>query len=245
MSSYRYKATIAYDGYDYQGFQAQGEAKTIELELIKAFKGWLKLQIKIVGSGRTDKEVHALGQVIHFDLPLEIEPRGIKRALNSFLPIDIRILEVEEVTLDFHARFSALNKEYRYKINLVGEDVFSYRYAPYIPNLDVERMIEATKLLVGKHNFRGFCSAEVDPRKNFWKTIFKIEVIREEKFITFCFLGDGFLKYQIRRMMGILIDIGQHKCSIDKINLVLEKQDPRLSHRVAPGCGLTLYKVTY
>lgn len=245
MCFYRYKVILAYDGYDYQGFQAQEGAKTIEGELNIAFKKWLKEDIKIVGSGRTDKEVHANGQVIHFDLKNKIEPLGVKRALNSFLPIDIRIKDAVIVDNDFHARFSAKQKEYRYKINYKEEDVFSYRYAPYIPNLDLDAMIAASKLFIGTHNFKGFCSAEIDPRKDCNKTIFDIKASIDEKYIVFSFIGNGFLKYQVRRMMGILIDIGQHKCDQSKIQLVLEKKDPRLSHRVAPGCGLTLYEVKY
>ena len=245
MCLYRYKAIVSYDGYSYLGFQAQEGYETIEGELNLAFTNWLHKEIKVVGSGRTDKEVHALGQVIHFDLDSEIEPDGVMRALNSFLPVDIRILEVTRVANDFHARFDAKKKEYRYRFSLKDNDVFSYRYAPYFKGLDYELMLEASKQFLGTHNFKGFCSADIDPNKDLNKTIYEINLIKEKDFMIFSFVGNAFLKYQVRRMVGLLIEIGRHKEKPTKIKEVLEKQDPKLSHKVAPGCGLTLYKVWY
>ncbi len=245
MCLYRYKAVVSYDGYSYQGFQAQIGEETIEGKLNEAFKNWLSYEVKVVGSGRTDKQVHALGQVIHFDLENEIEANGVKRALNSFLPVDIRILEVTRVSSSFHARFDAKKKEYRYRFSLRPDDVFSYRYAPYFKNLDYDLMLEASKAFLGTHNFKGFCSADIDPNKDLNKTIYEINLIKEDGFMVFSFIGNAFLKYQVRRMMGLLIEIGRHKESPDRITYVLEKQDPKLSHKVAPGYGLTLYKVWY
>ena len=243
--STRYKATIMYDGYDYYGFEKQGDLKTIELSLNKAFILWLKEDVKIVGSGRTDKKVSAKGQVIHFDLPSYIKPSGVKMALNSFLPLDIRIVKVEVKGINFHARFSAVKKEYRYTINVGKEDAFSYRYAPVFHNLDLAVLEEALKLFIGKHNFRGFASAQVDQRKDFNKTIYEAYLKRKGKFITIHFIGNGFLKYQVRRMVGILIDIAYHKFTKEKIIEIFNSGDPKISHRVAPGEGLVLYKVYY
>lgn len=243
--SCRYKMTIAYDGYDYAGFQAQSGYKTIEDELNKAFQLWLGQTIKITASGRTDKEVSAWGQVVHFDLTNFIEPAGIMRALNSFLPLAIRVKKIVKVSGSFHARFSAQKKEYRYYINPNLEDTRFYRQAPSFKALDFEAIKQALDLLVGTHNFKGFASAQIDSRKDTVKTIYEASLHRSGSLYYLKFVGSGFLKYQIRRMVGALIDIGYHKHSPDFISLVLEKADPKLSHRIVPGRGLVLVKVMY
>ena len=142
---YRYKCIISYDGYDYMGFQVQDDLNTIELEIEKALYNFIGQDIKIYPSGRTDRHVHAKGQVIHFDLDKNIPANGIKSGLNSFLPTDIYIISCEEVDLDFHARFSAKSKEYRFYINRGEYDPFKARYSVNIKNLDLNLMREAIK----------------------------------------------------------------------------------------------------
>ena len=111
---YRYKCVLSYDGTNYMGFQIQEDLPTIELEIKKAIKAMLDLDIKIYPSGRTDRYVHAFNQVFHFDLEINIPEEGIKKGLNSYLPKDIYIKSVELVNEEFHSRFSALSKEYRW-----------------------------------------------------------------------------------------------------------------------------------
>ena len=241
----RYKCVIAYDGYEYMGFQIQEDLKTIELEIMNAFKKLLNIDVKIYPSGRTDRYVHAKGQVIHFDLDSTINAEGIKRGLNSFLPQDIHILSCEEVSDDFHARFSAKSKEYRYYINTGEYNPLTIRYMPNITYLDVSKMEDAIKLFIGTHNFKGFASAQIDERKDTVKTIFDAHINKYEDKLEFVFIGTGFLKYQIRRMMGLLIDIGRGFHNKELILEVLDKCDPKISHKVAPGCGLYLFKVNY
>ncbi len=245
MCYYRYKATIAYDGYNYYGFERQGDLPTIELSLINAFKAWLNKDIKIVGSGRTDKHVHALGQVIHFDLDNKMDVNIIKKALNSFLPIDIKIVEVKEVDKDFHARFSATKKEYIYLVNKKENDVFKARYSYYVYNLDISVIKEAISYLIGKHNFRSFSSIHTNQLKDFNREIYDISIIEEDDLIKFSFLGSGFLKYQVRRMMGLLIEIGKYRYDPSYIKEVLDKEDPRVCQYIVPGEGLYLNKVYY
>ena len=163
----RIKLVISYDGAPYMGFQIQGDEKTIELELVKALKNVTLEDIKIYASGRTDKGVHALGQVIHFDTSKNISLYGWKRALNSFLPDDIRVMDVEYVSDDFHARFSAKSKEYHYFIETGEYDLFKRNYRAFYKNLDISLMEDGLKKLCGEHNFKGFCSGSVDPRKDF------------------------------------------------------------------------------
>ena len=241
----RYKCIISYDGHNYMGFQIQNELPTIELEIENAINKFIGYDVKIYPSGRTDRGVHAKGQVIHFDLENEIPANGVKSGINAFLPNDIYIKECEIVDLDFHARFSAKSKEYRYYINKGEYDPLKINYSVYITNLDINKMREAIKLLEGKHDFKGFASASIDKRKDTIKEIYHTEINEIGDYLEFVFIGSGFLKYQIRRMMGALVEIGRGKEDVSFINLVLDKKDPGISHKSLDGAGLYLYKVTY
>ena len=241
----RYKCIVSYDGTNYMGFQIQEDEPTIELEIVNALKKLIGDDVKIYASGRTDRYVHAINQVFHFDIDKNIPPMGIQKGLNSFLPKDIHIKAVEIVDEEFHSRFSVKTKEYRYYINIGEYNPLTINYAPNITYINYELMADAIKLFEGTHDFKGFASASIDPRKDTVKTIFKTEVNKRGDYLEFIFVGTGFLKYQIRRMMGILIDVGRGKENKSKIIEVLEKKDPSISHKVADGCGLYLYNVTY
>ncbi len=242
---YRYKCVISYDGTNYMGFQIQDDLPTIELELMKAIKKMLDLDVKIYPSGRTDRYVHAKGQVIHFDLEKHLTPNSLKRGINTYLPEDIHIISVEEVDESFHARFSAKSKEYRYYINTAELDPITRNYSANIYNLDYDKMNEAIKLFIGTHDFKGFASAQIDKRKDTVKTIFEAKINKLDNYLEFIFIGTGFLKYQVRRMMGLLIEIGRNKESKEKILEIFESKDPKISHKIAEGKGLYLYKVNY
>ena len=241
----RYKLTVSYDGYNYMGFQIQNELDTIELELMKAFNKLLNVDVKVYPSGRTDRYVHAKGQVCHVDLDIDIPEYGLMKGLNAYLPNDIYIKEVEKVNDEFHARFSAIKKEYRYYINIKEYDPLTIRYLPYIPNLNLEAMLDAVKLLVGTHDFKGFASASIDERKPTVKTKYSIDIINHGDKLEFIFIGNGFLKYQIRRMMGIIVEIGKGRFTKDKITEILESKNPQDSKYILDGCGLYLEKVYY
>ncbi len=242
---YRYKCTISYDGHEYMGFQIQDDLKTIELEIKIALKKLLGEDIKIYPSGRTDRGVHAIAQVIHFDFDRLIPADGIKNGVNAFLPKDIYFKEVELVDLNFHARFSCKSKEYRYYINTGEYDPLRANYSTNITNLNLEIMKLAIKKFEGVHDFKGFASASIDERKDTVKEIFLAEINVIGDYLEFVFIGTGFLKYQIRRMMGLIVEIGRGKESLEMIDLVFEKKDPSISHRSLEGCGLYLYKVNY
>ncbi len=242
----KYKVILSYDGHNYMGFQIQEELPTIELEIKNAFYKLLNKDVKIYPSGRTDKGVHAINQVIHFDLDENIPADGIKKGINSFLPADIYFKEVSIVDEDFHARFSAKSKEYRYYINIGEYDPLKVNYFLQIPyELNIDLMKEAIKKFEGVHDFKGFASSSIDPRKSTIKEIYHTEINLNDNILEFIFIGNGFLKYQVRRMMGILIEIGRGKESIDFIDYVFDKKDPSISHKSLDGCGLYLYKVNY
>ena len=242
---YRYKCIISYDGHNYMGFQIQEELKTIELEIENALKKLLGKDIKIYPSGRTDKGVHAKGQVIHFDLDNYIPEKGIKNGVNSYLPEDIYFNSVELVDENFHARFSAKSKEYRYYINIGEYDPLKANYSINITNLNIDIMELAIKKFEGVHDFKGFASASIDERKDTIKEIYHTEINQIDNYLEFVFIGSGFLKYQIRRMMGLIVEIGRGKEPLEMIDIVFEKKDPSISHKSLDGRGLYLYKVNY
>ena len=242
----RYKLVLSYDGYNYFGFQIQNDLPTIQLELLKAFKKLLKIDVQIYASGRTDRYVHAYGQVVHVDLDVNIMEYGLKKGLNSFLPDDIYIKEVAIVNEDFHARFSAVKKEYRYYINIKEPNPLTCRYAPFINKLDEEKMQESFNYLLGEHDFKAFASAQIDPRKSTVRTIEEIKLINhKDEYLEFIFIGNSFLKYQIRRMMGIIVEVGKGHFKPEKIKEILDSKDPSQSKYILDGKGLYLYSVSY
>lgn len=243
---FRYKCIISYDGSNFMGFQIQEDLRTVELEIINALYKVTNQNVKIYPSGRTDRYVHAIGQVIHFDLDKEIPSLGLKKAMNSYLPADIYFKSVELVNMDFHSRFSAKSKEYRYYISKEEYNPLKRNYIAYIPyRLDYEKMVSAINKLLGTHDFKGFASATIDKRKDTVKTIYEAKINDLGDSYEFIFIGNGFLKYQIRRMMGLIIDIGRGKYDCSLIDEIFTTKDPSISHRIADGSGLYLYKVNY
>ena len=241
----RIKLTVAYDGSKYFGFQHQNDALNIEDIILSSIQKIDTSVQKIYGSGRTDRYVHAKGQVIHFDSEKDIEEYKWVQAINTFLPEDIMVLQAEKVSDDFHARYSAKKKEYRYYIRYKSYDLFYRNYAEYIPNIDIDLLKLNIKKLEGLHDFKGFCSAKIAKEKSTIKEIFTAEVIEHKEFLEIVFIGDGFLKYQVRTMIGTLIDIATGKKEEAIIDKIFETKNPELTTRVLSGVGLYLIKVTY
>lgn len=242
---FRYKCVVSYDGTNYMGFQIQDDLPTIELSITNALKKLLDLDVKIYASGRTDRYVHARNQVFHFDIENKLPEIGILKGLNSYLPKDIHIKSVEIVDEDFHSRFSVKSKEYRYYINTGEYDPLTANYSMHITNLDVSKMQSAIKRFEGVHDFKGFASASIDPRKSTVKEIYSATVRMRGDYIEISFIGSSFLKYQVRRMVGALIEVARGKEKEEFITMVIESKNPKISHRVADGCGLYLYQVNY
>ena len=152
----RIKLTLAYDGTNYYGYQHQPGHITVQDTFEDALEVICKERIKTVASGRTDGHVHALGQVLHFDTEISMKENNWMRALNSLLPLDIRVKDVEFVSDDFHARFSAVKKEYRYYIKLGEYDLFKNNYTAYYKSLNVDEMDKTIKYFIGEHDFLSF-----------------------------------------------------------------------------------------
>lgn len=239
----RFKMVFSYDGTNFLGSQRQTEGRTVEGEINKALSIIHKKDLIIYTSGRTDRGVHALNQVAHFDSSLDIKVEKLKNAINSLLPLDIMIKDIKKVNKDFHARHQAVKKEYIYIISK-EYDLFNRNYETFInKDLNVNIIKEAIKLFIGKHDFFGFSSYVKD--KPTVKEIFAANVIEKESKIIITFTGDNFLRYMVRRMIGTLIDIGIGKKDKNIINEIFLTKDKTLCGKTIEPNGLYLNKVFY
>ncbi len=242
----RIKCTVSYDGTNFAGYQVQPDKRTVQSVIEGVLKKMHKAETRISASGRTDAFVHGKGQVFHFDTPLHITGEQWKKALNTQLPADIYIVEVEKVSGDFHARFDVQKKEYRYRISTKKDrDVFKRNYLYHYPyELDIEKMKEASSCFIGTHDFTLFCSARSDV-ENKVRTIYDIHIEKQEEEIEISFVGNGFLYNMVRILVGVILEAGQGRVHSEEIKAVLERQHKRLGTKTAPGQGLYLWKVYY
>lgn len=241
----RYFITFSYDGSCFNGFQRQNGLKTVQGSLESALITLNGSLVSVCASGRTDKGVHALMQCAHFDLDREIKAYNLKKYLNNSFDGEIYVKEVSLVSDSFHARYDALSKVYSYYIN-TGE--FSpvnrnYQYQ-YCKGLDVSLMKKASMCLIGKHDFRAFCTDSKD-RENCVRTIYNIEFDILGDILKITFVGDGFLRKMIRNIVGSLIEVGSLKKDVSYVSDVLESNFRGGNLKCAPGCGLYLEKVNY
>ena len=204
----RLKATIAYDGSGFAGYQIQPDSRTVQVELMKVLKTIHKGKVtQVVASGRTDAKVHATGQVIHFDTEFSIPMSGWLRALNVLLPEDIRVNSIEEVDASFHARYHTTGKTYRYKWDrsrIISP--FTRNYMVHVKQpLDVDAMRAAAQALIGTHDFSSFCAANtavVDKVRTIWR----VEFEEHGNELHMVIEGSGFLYNMVRIIAGTLTD---------------------------------------
>ena len=241
----RYKITFSYDGSCFHGFQKQPGKRTIQEEIEKVLSSINNREVKITGAGRTDSEVNAMGQVAHFDFDKNISEYKLKGALNSYLPEDIYVKEVKIVNDNFHARYMVKSKTYVYKIN-TGEynPMKRSQEFQYCKKLDVDSMKKAIKYLIGEHDFTSFASAQ-DKRTDKVREIYKAYIDVNDNVISIVFNGKGFLKYQVRNMVGVLIKVGEGKIKPEELLSILEKKDRRFATITASPKGLTLKSIEY
>lgn len=244
--SMRYMIDFSYSGWNFYGYQKQPLRRTIQGEIEKVLTSINGgKEVTIYSSGRTDAKVNAYHQVAHFDLNKKIAESKLKMALNSYLPNDIYINDVRIVDSSFHARYMVKSKTYEYKINIGTYNpmirTFTY-YHKY--KLNVEKMKEALKYFVGTHDFTTFVCAE-DKRTDKIRTILDADLSLKNNIITIKFTGNGFLKYQVRNMVGLLIKVGEEKILPEEISSLFEKKDRRSKFNCAPAEGLSLVEVNY
>ncbi|SDJ08221.1 tRNA pseudouridine(38-40) synthase TruA [Natribacillus halophilus] len=245
----RWKAIVAYDGTDFSGWQVQPHKRTVQAEVEKGLtrlhKGEKK---KVVASGRTDAGVHARGQVIHFDSALQIPGSRWPSAFASVLPSDIQVQAAERVSDDFHARFDATAKEYRYFIRIGRmRDLFlrNYVHHVYANDIDHGAMQRALRALEGRHDFSAFCASQthVQDKVRELTTVTYTQTGEYEGY--FRFYGEGFLYNMVRIIVGTAIDIGLHRLAVADMERILHSRDRRQAAQTVPGQGLYLWSVEY
>ena len=245
----RYLIKFSYDGSNYAGYQIQPNLDTIQQRLEDAAnKINNDKKTDVISTGRTDKKVHALCQFAHLDIDVSITPYKLKRAMNSNLPGDIHVIQAWRVNDDFHARYDVLEKEYHYVLNMGEYNPIERKYVyQYNYKLNVEKMNEAIKYFIGKHDFRAFVT-ENENKENCVRTITSATIEydkNDSNKIVFKFIGNGFLRYQVRNMVGILFKVGQEKIAPIKVKEILDSKSRKKNGVTAPAEGLYLVNVHY
>ncbi len=238
------KLKIECDGTDFSGWQRQPDLRTVQGEIEDQLKKITQEVITLTGSGRTDVGVHALEQVANFKTESKLDLEVIFKGLNSLLSEDVQIKDIEEVDLDFHSRYKAKSRVYRYKIYL-GKNVFLRRYAwEILYPLDLEKIYSATQLIIGEHDFTSFCvseSAKEDNHCNILKAVWE----KSEKKLELEIEANRFLHTMVRSLVGTLIDLGRGYFSLEDFKEILKAKDHRKAGLTAPAKGLYLVKVNY
>jgi len=239
---------VAYRGTNYQGWQKQKDAPSVQEEIEKVLSQILNTEINIQGSGRTDAGVHAKGQYFHFDTDSTMDLERLRYSANCLLPKDISIYEISKVSDDFHARYSAKSKRYSYYLRFEGKNPFAFDLETLYPSqIDTNLLIESIKLFEGCHNFQDFTSKEED-EENFIRTIYSVKahfIPGTNQFII-TFEGNGFMRYMIRDMVGTSLAVASGKEKKDYISYHLSEKGKReIVPYKAPAEGLYLIDVNY
>jgi tRNA pseudouridine38-40 synthase len=243
------RLTLAYDGTEFSGFQAQTGRRTVQETVEEAIQRITGSQARIAGAGRTDAGVHAAGQVVSFQTGSELPVAALTRALDASLPADVGIVDAQEVSSDFHARYSARGRGYRYTISNATERpvldrhfVFHWR-----SRLDEARMDEVAQEFAGRHDFAAFCGTlrGRDRPTSTVRTIFRIHCWRAEERVVIDTAADGFLPRMVRNLTGTLIRAGMDQLTAADVRGMLAGTGPRVPTVTAPAHGLCLTNVWY
>lgn len=242
----RIRLTVEYDGTNYSGWQRQKNGYSVQQALEDAFEKASGQRAAITGAGRTDAGVHALAQVAHFDTDCTIPPDKISYAMNTFLPPDIRVKSSERTDENFHARFDAKGKTYRYTIYRAVHPSAIYRNLSWHirSDLNVPAMREAAKYLNGEHDFAAFCAAGSEV-KDTVRRILSITLTQAEPFLYIDVRGDGFLYHMVRIIAGTLADVGLGRIPPVRVKEILDGRDRNAASPTAPAQGLTMVEVYY
>ena len=250
MAPLKFKLTIAFDGTAYQGWQTQKTGVGVQAKVEAALAKLFPSRPGLHGSSRTDTGVHALGMVAHFEIPraeLRMPLAKLVLAINAWLPEDIRVMSAARARADFHARFDASGKEYRYLLwNHSAMNPLLLRRAWHVKRpLDLLAMRCAAVQFVGRHDFRSFRVNPSYDTESTTRTLTRCEIKRSGPQFTFIIEGDGFLYKMCRGIVGTLVQVGEGKIGADEIKAILAHRDRRVAGMTAPACGLVLWKVFY
>ncbi|MFH1081333.1 MAG: tRNA pseudouridine(38-40) synthase TruA [Pseudomonadota bacterium] len=241
----KYKLTIEYDGASYSGWQTQKNAKSIQGTLITATRDLLGHEVDVQGAGRTDAGVHALGQVAHLETGKVLPPKKLMEGLNDRLPSNINVLRVEKVHARFHARHHATARTYVYLVSK-RRTAFAKRYVWWVRDpLDVEKMQTACRLFEGLHDFVSFADKRFDKDASTRVQIDRVGIVPLNGLIVFTVTGSHFLWKMVRRMVGILVEVGRGKLKAGDVAGMLKTFSETPAQCTAPPSGLFLMQVRY
>lgn len=242
------RLTAAYDGTAYSGWQRQENAVSVQAAIEAGLADIEGHRVVVHGAGRTDAGVHAVGQVASFELTHNISARSLQRALNAKLPHDIRVTDLSEAPPGFHARFWAVRKHYRYRIDRgVVANPLEHRYAWHVPGpLDLEAVSVASKAFVGRHDFATFQTAAAQSAvTSTVRTMYAVEVKPVGQMLLIDVEGDGFLRHMVRAMVGTLVDVGFGRRQVTDMAHVLASGRRDKAGPTAPARGLYLLRVDF
>lgn len=242
-----FKLTVEYDGTAYSGWQRQAEEPTVQAEIERALASMTRSSITLTGAGRTDAGVHALGQVANFHCDTRLGPEAFLKGLNSLLPADIAIRDCRRMPEDFHARFDAKSKVYRYQIlNRGARAAVGRSYAWFLHRpLDLEAMRRAAEAIVGRRDFKAFESSG-SPRAHTVRNVLDAGWVEgEDRRLTFQIEADGFLRCMVRNIVGTLVAVGLGKLEPTVVRDIIDSRDRKRAGAAAPGRGLFLVEVKY
>lgn len=237
---------IQYDGAKFNGWQIQGEERTIQGELEKSIEILTKQKIRVIASGRTDSGVHALGQIVHLDIEGDIDLKRLCIGLNGILERDVSVKNAYRCPSDFHARFSAVEREYLYLIHNHPQrsPFMNYRTLWVREKLDIDYLRRVTMYLIGEKDFASFCK-KISSDGNTVRRISKIEIDSIDELIIFRISGNAFLHNMIRIMVGTIMDMYKNNFPPDYILEILKKRDRDMSGPTASAFGLYLNRIEY
>jgi tRNA pseudouridine38-40 synthase len=250
VDTLKYKLTIAYDGTGYEGWQVQktgtGVQEKVEIALAKLFPS----APTVHSSSRTDTGVHALGMVAHFEAPrseCRMTTHKLALAINAHLPQDIRVVSAARARADFHARFNATGKQYRYFIwNHPAMNPLLRHTAWHVPRkLDLPAMRDAAPRFVGRHDFQSFAANPGYKKESTVRRVTRCDIARRGALLTITIEGEGFLYKMCRGIAGTIVQVGMGKFAAEDIQTMLAKKDRRKAGVTAPARGLVLWKVFY
>ena len=238
---------VEYDGTEYHGFQYQTNARSIQEELEKAVARFTGERVRVRAAGRTDAGVHATGQVVAFDTASNHGPDTIVQALNFYLPKDIAVRAAYHTNERFDPRRDALSRTYKYTmLNRAAPSPLTRRTAcPVSAPLDVSKMNDAARRLIGTHDFARFAGPLQNPQGSTIRHIYKSSVTRAGEFVDFEVAGNAFMPHQVRRMAGSLVNVGRDNLSLDKFTMMVDGDNAGAVAPSLPPIGLCLMNVTY
>ena len=241
----RYKLVIQYDGTKFFGWQIQKKKRTVQglIEETLTKMKVTKNKVKIFGSGRTDRGVHAWGQVAHLDINIKLNCFDFKNAMNSHLPKDCMIVKLEKVNSQFHSRYDAIRRFYRYQC-FTGDSILFRNQSWILPELDIERLNNLSQNIIGNHNFLSFSKYRKD-LNNTNCTIYKSNWSWDQSMIVFRISANRYLHHMIRYLVGSMVGVTHDRMKQEEFLLLLNKPRKNVKILKAPPCGLILEKIDY